>query len=186
MKTRSAEAETPSGSEPGDWASPTREDGLPELRLSWESAEHFIRVARALEFRVVAVDARDKPAGLLRLGPGELRVEPLPPGAFVGYSTRGRTLGREAVPATARLLPSGEQAAGWWVLIPAQLDREFAAIQRRALDASGEEAKARDTREMVGRFKPDGSTFRLVLASPKPTASATGAAAGSRESQSAE
>lgn len=135
------------------------DDGLPPMRIMWDSPRQLADVAAALGMRVVAVTDKNEVAGEVPLN-RPYKLEPFN-GELVVYSNRVRTLplsyfGAGLVAATE------EPIAAYWVLVPQQVDRQFADLVRAALKRAG--LPAAQVQWVETRFTLEGARqYRLEI-----------------------
>lgn len=139
-------------------ASPGRDDkALPPMRIAWSSPQQVRTVARALGLRIVAVNAAGRAVGEIDPYDGRLRDFT---GRLDQYSNRVRTLGRSFF---AAFSPGDDvrDVAGFWILVPAAVDRQWMALQSSAIARHG--MTAAQVRQVEARFTVSGGQPRLSI-----------------------
>ena len=141
----------------GDYAKES-DEGLPSLRLIWDSPEHLIRVSKALGLKVLPVNNSNEPIG-------ELRFErDILVGKFYGelsnYSNRVRTIssqffGRDVISQCK------ENVRCFWVIIPSEIDQSWIAVQKQALRSKG--LKSYQVSYMEATIANDGNGYKLII-----------------------
>jgi len=122
------------GQGPGDLPESASTDGLPELRLTWESKEQLLTAGRALGFRILAVDPKNQPIGELSLENG-ITVKRFI-GGLKGYSNRVRTIPADFF-GSGFIQQVSEPVKCLWILIPASIDIRWVSVQQQAVQSNG-------------------------------------------------
>jgi len=122
------------GPSPGDLSESASADGLPELRLTWESKEQLLTAGKALEFRILAVNSKYQPIGELSLENG-ITVKRFT-GSLEGYSNRVRTIPANFF-GSGLTQQVGEPIRCLWILIPASIDMRWVSVQQQAVQSNG-------------------------------------------------
>ena len=141
----------------GDFAKENNE-GLPVLRLIWDSPEHLIRVSKSLGLKVVPVNSNNEPIG-------ELHFErDILVGRFYGqlgnYSNRVRTISPHFF-GSGVLSQCKENVRCFWVVVPSDIDRTWAGIQKQALQAEG--LLSSQVSYMEAKIVNDGNGYKLII-----------------------
>ena len=118
----------------GDLSDSTSADSLPELRLTWESVDQLLTVARALGFRLLAVNSGNQPVGELSLG-DSITLKRFR-GNLEGFSNRVRSLPAHFF-GPEPLLQASEPVKCFWILVPASIDINWVRIEMQAVQARG-------------------------------------------------
>ena len=119
--------------DPADASVEADDKALPPMRIAWSSPQQVRTVARALGLRIVAVNADQQAVGEIDPYDGKLRDFT---GRLDQYSNRVRTLGRGFF-ATSDNDAGARDVAGFWILVPAAVDRQWMALQRSAIAERG-------------------------------------------------
>lgn len=125
------------------------EDLLPPVRIQWDSPDALRSVAQGLDMRILGVDAEENIIGeVATIGP----LEMLPfEGSLGTYSNRVRRIDDRTFFGGEILRAHEETLAGFWVLVPAVLDRQISREVRRAVADVGERIDA--VRFVEARFE---------------------------------
>ncbi len=135
------------------------DDGLPPMRIMWDSPKQLADVAAVLGMRVVAVTDSNLVAGEVPLK-RPYKLEPFS-GELVVYSNRVRTLPLSFFGA-GLIAATDEPIAAYWVLVPEPVDRQFADLVRAALKRAGLDAS--QVQWVETRFALEGSgSYRLEI-----------------------
>lgn len=134
------------------------DEGLPSLRLIWDSPEHLIRVSRALGLKVLPVNSSNEPIG-------ELRFErDILVGRFSGdlrrYSNRVRTISSHFFGSDV-LSQCKENVRCFWVVVPADIDHQWISIQKQALRSEG--LKSTQVSYMEAQIVNNGNGYELII-----------------------
>ncbi len=117
----------------GDYAA-DGDEGLPSLRLIWDSPEHLIQVSKALNLRVIPVNNSNKPIGELCFERNILvnRFS----GELSGYSNRVRTISSHFFGINV-LNQCQENVQCFWIIVPTDIDYQWVSIQKQVLRSKG-------------------------------------------------
>ena len=141
----------------GDYAKES-DEGLPSLRLVWDSPEHLIRVSKALGLKVLPVNNSNEPIR-------ELRFErDILVGKFYGelssYSNRVRTISSQFFGSDVTS-QCKENVRCFWVIIPSEIDQSWIAVQKQALRSKGLDSS--QVSYMEARIVNDGNVYKLII-----------------------
>jgi hypothetical protein len=144
---------------PGDYVeAESTDDGLPELRLAWDSPEQLIDVARALGLRILTVDGTGQPVGELAFG-DDVAIKDFK-GGLSSFSNRVR-----AIPARffgpELLRQSNRSFTCFWVLVPVSVDTSWIAAQKEAIRAKG--LKSDEVSRVEAKVVSSDSNYKLVV-----------------------
>jgi len=140
----------------GDTSTPDGDDGLPSLRIVWESANHLRSVAASLGMKIVAVNRNNEVVGEL-VTDGPPRLVPFN-GQLSAYSNRVRTLPIGFFRPEAA---SGKDVSSFWILVPADLDARFVILQKDAIRREG--VSPSEVQAVEAKFQNQGRSYRLVI-----------------------
>jgi len=134
------------------------DEGLPSLRLIWDSPEHLIRVSKALGLKVLPVNSSNEPIG-------ELRFErDILVGKFYGelsnYSNRVRTISSQFFGSDVTS-QCKENVRCFWVIIPSEIDQSWIAVQKQVLRSKG--LSSSQVSYMEARIVDDGVGYKLII-----------------------
>lgn len=147
----------PERADPADASAGQDDKALPPMRIAWTSPQQVRAVARALGLRIVAVNAGGQAVGQIDPYGGPMKDFTA---RLDQYSNRVRTLPRGFFgPGSAE--PGDRDVAGFWILVPAAVDRQWIALQRSAIAERG--MRAAEVREVEARFTGSDETPRLSI-----------------------
>jgi len=142
----------------GNTSSQTEGDSLLSLRIAWESPGQLCAVAQDLGLKVVAVNSSGEIMGEVdTIGDPTLKSFT---SCLSNFSNRVRTLPKFFF-GPGMALSSKERISAFWVLVPENIDREFLAVQNRAVGERGLNMLEVSVVEAV--FEHESDHYQLVV-----------------------
>ena len=142
----------------GDLSDSESDDGLPELRLIWESPEQLLQVAKHMGMRILMVNRKNQPVQELAFSEG-VAVRKFK-GRLKSFSNRVRRVSAQFFGPDI-LQQASEPIQCFWVLVPYSVDQAWLSIQRGAMRSQG--LKGSQIAHMEARITSTGSAHELAV-----------------------
>ena len=142
----------------GDLSDSESDDGLPELRLIWESPEQLLHVAKHMGMRILMVNRNNQPVQEVDFSEG-IAVRKFK-GRLKSFSNRVRRVSAQFLGPDI-LQQASEPIQCFWVLVPYSVDQAWLSIQRGAMRSQG--LKASQIAHMEARITSTGSAHELAV-----------------------